>query len=251
MDRDRHDLARALLTVLPGALLDLADLRHGRPLRVVDHVGDQLFARLVRGHPRDPLEMRTVALGRVLETFPHEGQLLVALLELGRAEVELLGSGPQLVLRGRDPALQPGHLVPASPDVLFGLAPGPNRLLLRHLQGLLQRGRGLLLGLDEPLLRPGLRLRLDGLRVRSRKRCADQESDGEACREGGDADDDRGHGASHSFENDRERDLPVPPFMVRRFARWGVPTRRSAQASRPSSVWFVRGAGQLAHVAVG
>ena len=82
LDGDRHDLPGTFLALLPGTLLDLTHLGHRAALRFVDHLRGEQVPGLVRGHPRDALQLRPVLLGRLLELLPNEGQLVLALLQL-------------------------------------------------------------------------------------------------------------------------------------------------------------------------
>jgi hypothetical protein len=85
-------------------------------------VSDELLPRLARRHAGDPLELRAVLICAALQLHPRLMQDLVALVELGRAEVELARPLTEIVLRLRDAPLEPCDLVPAGADVLFGVS---------------------------------------------------------------------------------------------------------------------------------
>ena len=83
LDRDRHDLAGALLAFLASPLLDLADLAIASRFASSTTWAIELVPGLARRHAGDLLELRPVLVGRLLELRAHVGELLVALLQLG------------------------------------------------------------------------------------------------------------------------------------------------------------------------
>src|SRR5581483_6449665 len=111
------DLPRPLLALLPGPLLDLAHGGHRLALRVLDDLAHERLLGLLRGHPRDGLELRPMLLGSLLE-------LLTNALELAVAVVELLAPGTDLLVRVA------AHAADLLLDLDEGLADDLLRLLL-------------------------------------------------------------------------------------------------------------------------
>src|SRR6266550_2861153 len=154
----------------------------------------------------------------LLEPDAHLGQLPVALFEFGGANVQLVGSCPQLVLRTRDPSLQSRDLLTPGLNVLLGFTPDLRRLCLCVFEALTKGLGGLLVGLDEFLVgfdELAARLSLDRSGAGLRHAGADQEPGACANEQGDDADDDRSHGFSLSSG----RGPSGPSAPVRRVSR--------------------------------
>src|SRR5438128_726302 len=107
----------------PISALDLADLRHGRALGIVDQRREELLTCLGRRHPGDAFELDPMLFGGLLEPGADLLQPLVPFGELEDALVQLSGPCPELILGLGDPALEASDLVPARLDVLLGVAP--------------------------------------------------------------------------------------------------------------------------------
>ena len=173
LDRDRDDLASALLPLLASSLLDLPDLRHRGSFRLFDDLPEQMVARLGGGHAGDPLQLRPVKIGGLLELLPYVGQFLLALVELLTAGLHSRRLRAQILLGVGHPLLEPRQLLAPRPDVLLHLASHRDDLVLRLLEGPLRGDVGLALGLQKKLLGP----RLHALGVRHGHRLADHEPD--------------------------------------------------------------------------
>ena len=192
LDRDRDDLAGPLLALLAGALLDLADLRHRAPLGLVDHLGSELLPGLGGRHPRDPLELRLVLVGGLLQLFPHERELVLPLLQLRGSPVDPLAALAEVGLGLGDAAFEAPDLLAAVLEVLLGLAPHPRGFLLGFLEPLGPRLGGLLFGIQEELLP----LCFGGARVGRSDRVPDDESRDAPDHEAEEAGDDGVHRSS-------------------------------------------------------
>src|SRR5207247_1937431 len=96
LDRDRHDLAGALIPVLSGPLLDLTYLPHGRALGLLDHLPHEVLPGLGGRHRRDLLELSAMHLGRLLELLANVGELLLTLCQLGGTGLDLRALRPQI-----------------------------------------------------------------------------------------------------------------------------------------------------------
>jgi hypothetical protein len=119
LDRDRHDLARALLPLLARALLDLAHRGHRLALGLVDHLRAERLLGLGRREPRDPLERGAMLDRRVLELLAHQRELSVPIIQLLRTPVRLvdLAFDHQLLLG--EALLLALDLVPPGANVLL------------------------------------------------------------------------------------------------------------------------------------
>ena len=195
LDRDRHDLAGALLALLAGALLDLAHRGHRLALGLVDDLRAERLLGLGRREPRDLLERGPVLRRRVLELLADQRELAVAIVQLLGPPVGLVDLAVDGSLLLRQAFLLALDLVAPGPDVLLGLAPERADLVLRLDQGLARQAFGLALGLQDHLLGSAL----GALGLRPGHRLADDEADRDAERQGDHPNDHRYHRFTASF----------------------------------------------------
>ena len=143
-------------------------------------------------HPRDPLELRLVLVGRLLELLPHERELVLPLLQLRGSPVDPLAALAEVGLGLGDTAFEASDLLAAVLEVLLGLAPHPRGFVLGFLEPLGPRLGGLLFGIQEELLR----LCFGGARVGRSDRVPDDESRDAPDHEAEEAGDDGVHRSS-------------------------------------------------------
>src|SRR5581483_6884054 len=156
LDRDRDDLAGALLALLPRPLLDLAHRGHRLALGVVDDLAHERLLGLLRGHPRDGLELRPMLLRRLLELLADALELLVPVVELLRAPLDLRELALEVLLPLTDPLLLPLDLLAPCADLLLRVSAHAPDLLLDLDEGLADDLLRLLLGVEHDPLRPCL-----------------------------------------------------------------------------------------------
>src|SRR3954454_8496707 len=111
LDRDRHDLARPLLVLLAGLLLEVSDGRHRVALRFLHDLTDKRFLRLLRRHVRDALETLAVLLRGVFELHPDRGEALRPGVEFSSEALELPRPAFERLLPLRDRSLTPLDLL--------------------------------------------------------------------------------------------------------------------------------------------
>ena len=114
--------AGALLALLPGPLLDLADGDHGVAPRLLGDLRDDGFLRLLGRHLGDLLEARAVLFVGVGEFLADEPELLVAIVQFLPASLDVGELPLERLLACGEALLRAGHLLPSGAQVILGLA---------------------------------------------------------------------------------------------------------------------------------
>ena len=156
LDGEGDDLAGALVRLGLRLVLDVPHRDRGLALGLVLHGRDELVPGVVRGQPRDPLELLPGRRGRVVEGRGPLVERLPALLHAADLGVEALFPLADPQLAALQVAAELAHLVLDGPDLVLDLAAVP-RGLLGPLGGTLDDSLGLGLSPGPQLLGVGLR----------------------------------------------------------------------------------------------
>src|SRR5205085_408530 len=154
LDRNRHDLARALLPLLAGALFEVADGRHRFPLRFFHDLADERLLRLRGRHVRHALQALAMRLRGVLQLHPERLEAPCLSLEFLARAFELRRAALQRLLPLTDRSLATLDLLAAGADVDLRFLAHRGDLVLDLHERLADEGLRLSLGVEHELLRP-------------------------------------------------------------------------------------------------